>query len=88
MKTLCHFLGSFHRTDKGGILHKRPIQMIYRLCCRTLSDPIANSTFREMYIPTHTRASPYFIGMAAGYLRYLIKKNDTKLPKVSKIEID
>ncbi|XP_059480960.1 nose resistant to fluoxetine protein 6-like isoform X2 [Neocloeon triangulifer] len=52
------------------------------LYMKTLSDPIANNTFREMYIPTHTRASPYFIGMAAGYLRYLIKKNDTKLPKI------
>ncbi|CAB3382226.1 Hypothetical predicted protein [Cloeon dipterum] len=52
------------------------------LYMKTLSDPIANNTFREMYIPTHTRASPYFIGMAAGYLRYLIKKNDTKMPKI------
>lgn len=35
-----------------------------------------------MYIPTHTRASPYFIGMAAGYIKYKMKCSALKIPKV------
>lgn len=35
-----------------------------------------------MYIPTHTRAGPYFTGMAAGYIRYRIKLTNCQIPTI------
>ncbi|KAF4533050.1 hypothetical protein B566_EDAN002613, partial [Ephemera danica] len=41
------------------------------LYMNTLEDPVRNQTFRWMYAPTHVRGSPYFVGMAFGYLTFL-----------------
>ncbi|XP_059480957.1 nose resistant to fluoxetine protein 6-like [Neocloeon triangulifer] len=49
------------------------------LYMNTLEDPISNQTFRMMYAPTHTRGSPYFIGMAFGYLTFLAKHQKFKV---------
>lgn len=46
-----------------------------------MRDPIADNTFRSIYIPTHTRASPYFVGMLTGYLRFEITRRNYKFPK-------
>lgn len=45
---------------------------------RLLKDPTTDETFKNIYIPTHTRATPYFIGMLTGYLRHKIKHSDFK----------
>lgn len=50
---------------------------------RTLRDPIANKTFRSLYIPTHTRATPYYIGMITGLVRHKMKDSSYKIDKVS-----
>ncbi|XP_046394827.1 nose resistant to fluoxetine protein 6-like [Ischnura elegans] len=47
----------------------------------TLSDPVVNNTFRSVYITSHTRASPYFIGMMWGYIYYKIKTEKIKIPQ-------
>jgi hypothetical protein len=48
----------------------------------TLEDPISNQTFQMMYVPTHTRGSPYFIGMAFGYLTFLSNTQKFQLSQV------
>lgn len=45
---------------------------------RLLKDPIADKTFRNIYIPTHTRATPYFVGMLTAYAKYKIKNSNFK----------
>lgn len=49
---------------------------------RTLRDPLANKTFRNLYIPTHTRATPYYIGMITGLVRHKMKNSSYKINKV------
>lgn len=49
---------------------------------KTLRDPIANKTFRSLYVPTHTRATPYYIGMITGLVRYKMKRSSYKINKV------
>ncbi|XP_071452933.1 nose resistant to fluoxetine protein 6-like [Hetaerina americana] len=65
------------------VTYTKRLDALLLLYMKTLSDPISNDTFRSMYIPTHTRASPYFIGMAAGYAKYLIQSKQMKIPKVA-----
>jgi hypothetical protein len=48
---------------------------------RFLKDPVINNTFKNVYIPTHMRASPYFVGMVTGYLKYCMKTREYKMPK-------
>lgn len=40
-----------------------------------------NNTFKNIYIPTHMRASPYFVGMITGYIKYIMRSRDYKMPK-------
>jgi len=47
-----------------------------------LADPVSNGTFRSIYIPTHTRAAPYIIGMVWGYVLYRIRTDGIKINKV------
>jgi hypothetical protein len=49
---------------------------------KILRNPIANKTFRNLYIPTHTRATPYYIGMITGLVRYKMKNSSYKINKV------
>lgn len=49
---------------------------------KTLRDPIANKTFRSLYIPTHTRATPYYIGMITGLVRHKMKNSSYTINKV------
>ncbi|XP_028136399.2 nose resistant to fluoxetine protein 6-like [Diabrotica virgifera virgifera] len=46
-----------------------PILLIYM---RMLLHPSENSTFLRVYIPGHIRASSYFVGVLAGYIKYLM----------------
>ncbi|XP_025425324.1 nose resistant to fluoxetine protein 6-like [Sipha flava] len=48
---------------------------------KILRNPIANKTFRNLYIPTHTRATPYYIGMITGLVRYKMKNSSYKINK-------
>ncbi|CAG9857869.1 unnamed protein product [Phyllotreta striolata] len=54
---------------------------ILLLYMKLLKDPISNSTFKNTYIPTHMRASPYFVGALTGYAKYKMKVSAYKLPK-------
>jgi len=36
--------------------------------CRNLKYPPSHEEFTLLYIPTHTRATPYFVGMFAGHV--------------------
>jgi hypothetical protein len=49
---------------------------------KTLRNPIANKTFRSLYIPTHTRATPYYVGMMTGLVRHKMKNSSYKINKV------
>lgn len=49
---------------------------------KILRNPIANKTFRGLYIPTHTRATPYYIGMITGLVRHKMKNASYKINKV------
>lgn len=51
------------------------------LISRLLRDPIGNHTFSNIYIPSHMRASPYFVGVITGYIKYRMKNSAYKLPK-------
>ncbi|XP_022913044.1 nose resistant to fluoxetine protein 6-like [Onthophagus taurus] len=47
-----------------------------------LTNPKGHPDFRLTYIKSHTRATPYFIGMIAGYIYYKMKDNEYRLSKV------
>ncbi|XP_065353567.1 nose resistant to fluoxetine protein 6-like [Cloeon dipterum] len=49
------------------------------LYMNTLEDPTVNQTFRFMYAPTHSRGSPYLIGMAFGYFTFLAQNDQLKV---------
>lgn len=53
---------------------------------RTLRDPIADKTFRDLYIPTHTRATPYYMGMITGLLRHRMKDHG-RLRNINKVGV-
>ncbi|XP_072387208.1 nose resistant to fluoxetine protein 6-like [Diabrotica undecimpunctata] len=46
---------------------EKPILLIYM---RMLLHPSEESTFLRIYIPGHIRASAYFVGVLAGYIKY------------------
>lgn len=48
-----------------------------------LRSPKKHGEFMLSYTKSHTRASPYFIGMIIGYLYYRMRKSDKYLKKVS-----
>lgn len=48
-----------------------------------LKFPKKHSEFMLSYTKSHTRASPYFIGMIIGYIYYRMRKSDKSLRKVS-----
>jgi hypothetical protein len=43
---------------------------VYDICFSFLIYPRANDVYQSVYIKSHTRASPYFVGIALGYLLY------------------
>lgn len=51
---------------------------------KILRDPVVNKTFKNLYIPTHTRATPYYIGMITGLVRHKMKHTSYKINKVWK----
>lgn len=48
-----------------------------------LRSPKKHSEFMLSYTKSHTRASPYFIGMVIGYLYFRLRKSEKSLKKVS-----
>ncbi|RZB39911.1 nose resistant to fluoxetine protein 6-like [Asbolus verrucosus] len=54
---------------------------ILLLYMKFLKDPVVNNTFKNIYIPTHMRGTPYFVGMLAGYLKYHLKTKKYKIPR-------
>lgn len=38
------------------------------VCFSFLKDPRASDVYQSVYIKSHTRASPYFVGIVLGYL--------------------
>ncbi|KAF0772178.1 nose resistant to fluoxetine protein 6-like [Aphis craccivora] len=48
---------------------------------KTLRNPITDKTFRSLYIPTHTRATPYYVGMMTGLVRHKMKNSSYKINK-------
>ncbi|XP_018326778.1 nose resistant to fluoxetine protein 6-like [Agrilus planipennis] len=71
MSILSTFLTTFFGKLDGILL----------LYINTLKDPTVDQTFKNIYIPTHTRASPYLVGIGTGYLLHRIQKSDYKLSK-------
>jgi hypothetical protein len=47
-----------------------------------LEDPPSNEEYFNVYIKSHNRAAPYFIGMAAAYLYGIMKLNQMKISRV------
>ncbi|KAJ8912893.1 hypothetical protein NQ315_011216 [Exocentrus adspersus] len=54
---------------------------IMLLYMKLLKDPVLNKTFRHIYMPTHLRASPYFVGILTAYIKYKMKIRNYKMPK-------
>ncbi|XP_039295304.1 nose resistant to fluoxetine protein 6 isoform X2 [Nilaparvata lugens] len=63
-----------------SIYHKN-LDALLLLYIRTLENPLANQTFRDVYMPTHTRATPYFIGIATAYILNRIRAKNIVIPK-------
>ncbi|CAB3360039.1 Hypothetical predicted protein [Cloeon dipterum] len=57
------------------------LDAVLLLFMSTLADPVSNETFRSIYIPSHTRAAPYFIGIVWGYVLYKIRSEGIKINK-------
>ncbi|XP_028129554.1 nose resistant to fluoxetine protein 6-like [Diabrotica virgifera virgifera] len=58
--------------------NESPILLVY---AKLLRDPVSNATFRTIYIPSHMRASPYFLGVLTGFIKYQLKHSSFKLPQ-------
>ncbi|XP_065334465.1 nose resistant to fluoxetine protein 6-like [Cloeon dipterum] len=54
---------------------------VLRVYMSLLEDPPSNEDYYAVYIKSHNRAAPYFIGMAAAYLYGILKLSDIKIPK-------
>ncbi|XP_018568697.2 nose resistant to fluoxetine protein 6-like [Anoplophora glabripennis] len=54
---------------------------ILLLYIKLLKDPVLNKTFRNIYIPSHLRASPYLLGIITAYIKYQMKITNYKMPK-------
>ncbi|XP_057655774.1 nose resistant to fluoxetine protein 6-like [Diorhabda carinulata] len=65
-------------TTSVYIYKEEPILLLYT---KLLKDPVYNTTFRDIYIPSHMRSSPYFLGVLTGYIKYRMKNSAYKLPK-------
>lgn len=48
-----------------------------------IRNPKTNVDFNLTYVKSHTRASPFCIGMIAGYIYYKLKDSDQKFSKVT-----
>jgi hypothetical protein len=53
------------------------------VCFSFLVTPRASDTFQTVYIKSHTRASPYFVGVAVGYLLYRLRDCKQRVGVVS-----
>ncbi|KAK9869954.1 hypothetical protein WA026_006052 [Henosepilachna vigintioctopunctata] len=61
------------------IKQENPGQLLYM---RLLKDPVMNPAFQKTYIPSHMRASPYLVGIVAGYIKFKIQISGSKIPKI------
>ncbi|KAG5864994.1 hypothetical protein JTB14_029924 [Gonioctena quinquepunctata] len=48
---------------------------------RFLKDPVGTESFQNYYIPSHMRASTYFVGVLAGFIKFQMKKTNYVMPK-------
>lgn len=53
------------------------------VCFSVLMTPRANDVFQSVYIKSYARASPYFVGIALGYLLYNHLNGKQKIGVVS-----
>ncbi|KAL3267193.1 hypothetical protein HHI36_011329 [Cryptolaemus montrouzieri] len=56
---------------------EEPFLLLYM---KFLRDPTTNKTFQDIYIPSHMRAGPYFIGALAAYLKFKLKETGYRIP--------
>lgn len=59
----------------------RAICFFQSIAYRMLLRPNTDSTFLKIYIPGHMRAASYFVGVAAGYLKYQMNVKNQKIPQ-------
>ncbi|XP_030745923.1 nose resistant to fluoxetine protein 6-like [Sitophilus oryzae] len=67
------------------VVYKRPAMLMFYP--EFLTGPKVHPDFLLTYVKSHTRATPYFIGMFAGYLYYKLKGKDTHICKTKSIFI-
>jgi hypothetical protein len=53
------------------------------VCFSLLRSPLTSDTIQTVYIKSHTRASPYFVGIALGYLLHHLRDYKQKVGVVS-----
>ncbi|KAL3267195.1 hypothetical protein HHI36_011331 [Cryptolaemus montrouzieri] len=58
------------------INQEEPFLLLYM---RFLRDPIVNSTFKNIYIPSHMRACAYLIGILTGYMKFHMRLSNAKI---------
>nr|CAD7572635.1 unnamed protein product [Timema californicum] len=57
-----------------------PLLMMFRA---ELEDISSNAFFKNSYIKTHMRGTPYFLGVLLGYLVYRLQQSNKKVPKIA-----
>lgn len=65
-----------------GLIHMRPAVLFFY--SQFLRAPKLHPDFLLSYSKSHTRASPYFVGMIAGYIFYRMKGSEKCLKEVSR----
>jgi len=60
------------------LLHQKWVTAVYR----NVRDVRASHYFQSMYVATHNRAAPYFVGVIIGVLLYKLRDRGYKLGKV------
>lgn len=56
---------------------------IFLVTRNAVRDPITSSNYQIVYSPTHMRATSYFIGIFAGYIKYYTQNRKYQMSKVA-----
>ncbi|KAK9869953.1 hypothetical protein WA026_006051 [Henosepilachna vigintioctopunctata] len=60
------------------INEEQPFILLY-LGTSFIQDPVADLSYQRIHIPSHVRASPYFIGVITAYLKFEYRKSEYKI---------
>ncbi|XP_060528416.1 nose resistant to fluoxetine protein 6-like isoform X2 [Cylas formicarius] len=64
-----------------AVVYVNNLDAMFMLYIKVLKDPVSHNSFRTMYIPGHMRASSYFVGTLAGYVKFQMEEKNSKIPR-------